>query len=107
MNFQTHNDKEVNDIGTCRVGTVDIGFYQIKRVFGKPVPTEDCDYKSEAEWRIEFEDGVVATIYDYKVGKKYEGNYYGTAKTKITHWHVGGHDEIALERIKKLLGVEI
>lgn len=106
MNFKTHNDKEVNVGGTSLIGTIDAGFYQIKKVFGKPIPTDECDYKTEAEWHIEFEDGVAATIYDYKVGKKYEGNLYGIAKTKITHWHVGGHDEVALERVKKLLDGE-
>jgi hypothetical protein len=50
-------------------------------------PTRD-DYKSEAEWIVATPRGDVE-IYDYKVGKCYNGPD-GLDRKEITDWHVQG-----------------
>jgi hypothetical protein len=100
MNFQTHNDKRVNCGGTSFQGDLTATFANLKKKFGKPHGSDG--YKSDAEWEIEFENGVVATIYNWKNGKNYCGAS-GTAKTKITNWHVGGKSQEAVRLVKEAL----
>ncbi len=100
MNFKTHNDKRINCGGTSLVGKINVSYGKLKKTFGKP--TESDGYKSDAEWEVEFENGVVATIYNWKNGKNYLGSS-GTPKTKITQWHIGGHTEEAVKLVKQVL----
>jgi hypothetical protein len=66
-----HNDKEIEVNGTSLVGEDKCNYNDLKRIFGKPsmeMVTSGC------QWRSEFEDGKeVATIYNYKDGKNYNG----------------------------------
>jgi len=110
MFFQTHNDKRIrqaqpiNCIGTHFQGHLTLNYNDIKKVFGKPLGGDG--YKVDAKWEIEFADGVVATIYNYKDGKNYNGAS-GLPKTKITDWHIGGHDERAVRNVIKAMGRKI
>lgn len=104
MNFQTHNDKEIRTGETSLVGELTLNYNDIKKVFGEPHGSDG--YKSDAEWEIEFEDGVVATIYNWKDGKNYNGAS-GTPKTKIKEWHIGGHSSQAVQNIIKVMGEKI
>jgi len=100
MKFKTHNDKNVNSGGTSFQDKIVADYADLKKKFGKP--TESDGYKSDAEWEVEFENGVVATIYNYKDGKNYNGAS-GTPKTKITNWHVGGESLEAVRLVKEAL----
>lgn len=100
MKYLTHNQKKINVGGTCLVGEIVVSYKILKRVFGQPTGSDG--YKSDAEWEIEFEDGEVATIYNYKDGKNYNGRS-GLPKTKITNWHIGGKDKEVVERIEILI----
>jgi hypothetical protein len=101
MEFSTHNQKEINISGTSLVGSIQCSFAQLKKVFGEP--SKGDGYKTDAEWEIEFKDGTIATIYNYKDGKNYCGSK-GIAKTKLTDWHIGSFDIRAVSYIKKELG---
>lgn len=101
MNFKTHNQKKINTCCTGLVGYVDVDYKTLVKKFGKPHGSDG--YKSDAEWEIEFEDGKVATIYNYKDGKNYCGRD-GMPKTKITNWHIGGNDNVVAGRIQEILG---
>jgi len=50
------------------------------------LPTYTCEVggadKVQVEWQIQFDDGAVATIYDWK--------QVGTSPRMITEWNVGG-----------------
>ena len=46
--------------------------------------------KTNVEWRLEFEDGTIATIYDWKEPKIPEGEY---------EWHIGGFHQSAQDAI--------
>ncbi len=103
MNYKTHNEKEINVNYTSLVGEIDISYRQLVKLFGRPSDNFD-HYKSDAEWSIEFEDGKVATIYNYKDGKNYNGKQ-GIAKSRIRDWHIGGHDKDAYDRVVQIVSL--
>ena len=100
MKFVTHNQSNIDVNGTHFQGYIDVEYSVLKKIFGKPTSGEG--YKTDAEWEILFEDGNVATIYNWKNGKNYLGRE-GTPKTKITHWNVGGLSKEVVERIQDIL----
>ena len=78
-------------------GYVDTHYGELVSVFGQPDagPNADLD-KTTAEWRLKFEDGTVASIYDYKTGRTPMGDYA---------WHVGGYDDRAVELVQELINL--
>ncbi len=100
MKFVTHNQSNIDVNGTHFQGYIDAEYSVLKKIFGKP--TSSDGYKTDAEWEILFEDGTVATIYNWKNGKNYLGRE-GTPKTKITHWNVGGNSKVVVEKIQEVL----
>jgi hypothetical protein len=98
--FKTHNEVEVNIDGTSLVGIVTVDYVELVQLFGKPNPSDG--YKVDAEWEIEFNDGVVGTIYNWKNGKNYLGPK-GLPKNKIREWHIGGLDTNVVQRIETLI----
>ena len=61
-------------------------YAELVTALGEPNGQTD-GYKVEAEWAVEV-NGTRAYIYDYKVGKSYNGDR-GLAVEDITTWHVG------------------
>jgi hypothetical protein len=97
MKFKTHNEKDINISGTSLVEEIDASYEKLVEKFGDP--DEGDAYKVDAMWKIEFEDGKVATIYNYKDGKNYNGDE-GLETTKIRDWYIGGYDNTdVVERI--------
>jgi hypothetical protein len=86
--------------GTSLQGYITADYAVLKKVFGKP--NEGDGYKVDAEWDVVFSDGVVATIYNYKDGKNYNGAR-GLNKTQITNWHVGGRSARAVANVEDVL----
>lgn len=86
--------------GTCLQGYIDADYDTLVELFGEPDTSEG--YKTDAEWCIVFDDGLVATIYDYKTGKNYNGPD-GIPAPRNRDWHVGGHAPSAYQRIKDIL----
>ena len=79
MKFE--NSEYVNTHRTNFKGRLeDISYERLVETFGEPTFKGDMD-KISVEWCLEFEDGTVATIYDWE-----------TPFTAIHHrrWHVGG-----------------
>ena len=97
MQFTTTN---VNINMTSLQGYITIDYDKLIDVFGKPNMGDE--YKIDAEWELEFEDGTVATIYNWKNGKNYLG-VEGTPVDDITDWHVGGKTKRAVELVNNLL----
>lgn len=99
-NFLTHNEKEINVSDTSLVGYVNTTYSKLFEKFGEPIDGDG--YKTDAEWEIEFPDGEIATIYNYKDGKNYNGDK-GLKVERITKWHIGGFNNSVVERIIKIL----
>ena len=78
---------DANRNGTHLQGYVQAYYHQLVEVFGEPEGGGD---KTTAEWALEFEDGTVATIYDWKEYETPMGLY---------HWHIGGLNNLAVDRV--------
>jgi hypothetical protein len=63
---------------------------------------EGDGYKTDAEWEIKFEDGSIATIYNWKDGKNYCG-HSGLKTVNIRDWHIGGFSSGVVNYIKQAL----
>ena len=93
-------NKTIEANGTHLQGNVGATYQELVEVFGEPIRHESdgtthMSNKVDAEWRISFEDGTVATIYNYKNGLNYLGAE-GKRVTQISMWNVGGYDERAV-----------
>lgn len=98
--YKTHNDKYINCDMTCLQGYIEESYDRLVELFGEP--TEGDGYKVDAEWLVEFEDGTVATIYNWKNGRNYCG-HEGDPVEVITAWHVGGHSRQVLLLVDDVL----
>ena len=94
MQYKTHNqDDLINANGTHLLSRVNIPYYHIEGILGAPM--RFCGDKVQAEWNIKFEDGEVATIYDWKE--------YGRNPEDVTDWHIGGKNQAVVQRIFNIL----
>jgi hypothetical protein len=100
MKFTTHNEAVIDTNMSHLQGELDISYAELVKTFGIPMVWDD--YKTDAEWKVCFEDGTRATIYNYKNGKNYCGAE-GQEVQDITDWNIGGFNEKAVERVKEAL----
>ena len=84
MKFTTDADANM----TSLQGYVPARYDQLVKVFGEPTDSGD---KTTAEWALQFEDGTVATIYDWKEYETPMGLY---------NWHIGGMSKKAVSRVQ-------
>ena len=82
-----NQDWRDNVNGTFLVGEIHMPYSVLVETFGRQ-NAENDKYKTDAEWEIMTPAGV-ATIYNYKTGKNYNGKD-GTAIVDITDWNIGG-----------------
>ena len=87
--------------GTSLQGYIYATYADLVAAFGEPHTNGD-GYKVDAEWILQFADGTIATIYNYKDGKNYMGDD-GEAVESITDWHVGGTSDRARHRVADAL----
>ena len=87
--------------GSHLQGHIHTTYANLVNKLGKP-HIEHRDSKVDVEWSIEFNNGTIATIYNYKDGVAYLGKE-GAPTEKITDWHIGGHNKKALEYVHWLL----
>tara|TARA_R100000664_G_scaffold8345_1_gene13797 strand:+ start:88 stop:426 length:339 start_codon:yes stop_codon:yes gene_type:complete len=100
MEFYTHLDYKIKVAGTSFLSYLNVSYSELVEVFGEP--KEGDGYKIDSNWEVEFEDGAVATIYNYKTGINYLG-VEGQHKEHIRIWHIGGHSNDVIDRIFELL----
>ena len=84
-----------DDGGTQLQGYIDTTYDSLVAAFGEPT-LGSGDGKVQAEWIIVFDDGTVATVYDWK--------HYGQPVRSITDWNIGGHNEWAWKKVGEALG---
>jgi hypothetical protein len=92
--------KAVDANGTSLMGEITCSYEKLRKLFG--YPERGDGYKVDAEWSIKFEDGTIATIYNWKDGKNYNGAK-GKNVEDITIWHIGGHNQKAFINVVKCL----
>ena len=105
MQYITHNEDDlISSNMTSLQGYITANYADIVSKFGEPLKEGFDDYKSDAEWLVQFEDGSVATIYNWKNGINYCGDE-GTPTHLIKAWNVGGHTKQAHINVIKALEV--
>lgn len=96
------NESDVDKLVNSHVmGHLNVSYAGLVDVLGEPGGNSD-PYKQDAEWLLEFPDGTVATVYNYKDGRAYLGDE-GKPVEEITDWHVGGHHPDALRLVTELV----
>lgn len=73
--------------GTSLQGYINATYADLVECFGEPEGGGD---KTTVEWMLKFEDGTVATIYDWKVDE---------TPTYMYNWHIGGKNKTAVTRV--------
>jgi len=85
--------------GTSLKGYITASRKELVETFGEPCLFEPSTMeKVQIEWCLEFEDGTVATIYDWK--------QYGhiPPEDEIVDWNVGGHSAKAMDQVLQAIG---
>ena len=100
------NDSATNVNGTHLQGYINASYDMLTEALGYPLEEGFDDMKSDAEWTIEFDDGAVATIYNWKNGKNYLGAN-GLNLCDMTQWNIGGRSEEVLARVQDLINESI
>ncbi len=80
--------------GTCLQGSVETTYARLVAVFGPP-PADSGGDKWRVEWVLRFDDGTVATVYDWKL--------FGTPVEDVTMWNVGGRSVAACRMVQAAL----
>ena len=81
-------------MGTSLQGYISTTKGELVKAFGKPTYEALDDDKTSIEWVLQFEDGTIATIYDYK---REGSGYYGEEGALLGDneeydYHIGGVD---------------
>ena len=79
MNYTKGTMEEVD--GTWGQGSVCATYDELVTLFGFPFGASG-DGKVQAEWVVKFDNGILATIYDWK--------QYDTATEDVVNWNIGG-----------------
>jgi len=98
MKFKLTNDMT----GGSFIGQFTLPYKDVVKIFGNPNFCPSFDDKVMVEWDIEFEDGLRASIYNWKDGKNYDPED-GLPKTKLFEWHVGGDNPKVFEYVINLV----
>ena len=95
MKYTTHN---VDTNGSFLQGQITCPFSLLVTLFGEP--HEGDTQVSDAFWSVLFDDGVTATVYNWKNGRNYCG---GPEVEHITKWNIGGYEKAAVDNIKGIM----
>lgn len=90
MKYQKAHPEQLNM--SAYQGYAIVEYDKLVELFGEPERFQEG--KVQAEWLIEFDDGVVASIYDWKEDIKPEA---------VKIWHVGGHEKHALWNVLEMI----
>lgn len=106
MKYITHNQHHIDISGTHGQGQINATYKQLVSAFGNPLADGFDDYKSDAEWVVLFENGLIATIYNWKNGRNYLGPE-GTPTELITTWNIGSNSPDAVKLVAQAIGSAI
>jgi len=92
MKFSTHNDGPVETNMSSLQGYLQSTRARLTAVFGEPELVGDKEDKVQLEWSIKFEDGTVATLYDWKTHREMPID-------ELYSWHIGGYASPIVGRV--------
>ncbi len=97
MNFETCIN--IEEDGIRLLGTIPFYYHELVEIFGIPDFGPDNEgTNSSCLWSIKFEDGTIATVYDWHSPLTPRNRY---------QWHIGGYDNKAFKLVKALLQYKI
>ena len=96
MEFYASHD--INASGTSLQGYITTTQSDLIEVFGEPIRFEENTDKVTLEWIVQFDNGEIATIYDWK---RYEDGTPGMYE--ICEYHIGGNSRDVLTLVKESL----
>ena len=96
MTIQFENVRTVSTSGSCLQGYIETTYDELVDVFGEPTKLKGD--KVNVEWTIQFSDGTVATIYDWKQPET-PMEYYP--------WHIGGFTHRAAKLVTNCMPVTV
>lgn len=91
MKFHTHAAGPIDVRGTFLQGTLQATRQQLVTAFGEPLNVARVTLN---DWHIQFEDGAVATIYDWKNTPAGDAEVYA--------WRIGGKSREDVERVHQI-----
>ena len=95
----TFTTEQVNYAGAHQQGQIAVEYNSLVETFGYPNvvgPTfEPSDNKVTCMWAIQFDDGMVVTIYDWDTI---------TTPMHLHSWIVGGYDQQVVDRVLSTIG---
>ena len=96
-------EESENSVGGSLVGYVSATREEIESVFGQATYTDlSLDEKVSIEWVVQFENGIIARIYDWK---RYEE---GTPlMNELYEWHIGAREEAAVPFVAKAVQKDV
>lgn len=100
MRYTTHNQGEIDANFTYLIGRLVASYDELVTIFGEPMPGDGS--KVDAEWRIQFSDGTVVTIYNWKNGRAYMGPA-GLPTNLIGVWNVGAKSQRAYDMLSLVI----
>ena len=99
MKFVTHNTRNIDINNTSLKGYIEISYDELVKKFGPPTTADGK--KVDVSWEIQFNDGTIASIYNWKNGKNYMGAN-GKDVKDITEWNIGGRSDKSVDRVHDL-----
>ena len=100
MNYVTHNTHDIDVNMTCLQGRITCPFSLLTTLFG--APEHGDSEKVDAQWSIKFDDGITATIYNWKNGIAYCGSLAPEVE-QITKWNIGGYDQASSDHVRNII----
>ena len=94
MRFYASHD--INASGTSLQGYITTTQSELIETFGEPIRFEEGTDKVTLEWIIQFSNGEIAIIYDWK---RYEDGTPGM--TEICEYHIGGNSRDVVSLVKE------
>lgn len=91
--------------GSHLVGYMHTTYKRLVELFGEPNESVRAPDKEDAAWVIQFDDGAVANIYNYKDGRAYLGKR-GKRVEHITERHVGSPRDETFARVVEVVGTD-